>query len=246
MSISEKLTKIAENEQSISNGINTEADLIAEIKSMVDNLPEAGGGGGEDLWQYVTTLNQTFQYYAFPEGYELTLNVPNLSMDRDIGNILTGATGLRKLILKCGRDDAVIRSYFAFASCQTVEEIDLSQFCSTEIVRITKSDYLFYGAKRLKTIHGVLDFSQCTAIGTPFSGANQIVNITIAPTSIKVDFNIGTCTDLSAASIQSIIDGLADLSAFTTQTLTLHATVGAKLTQEQKDAAAAKNWTLAY
>ena len=204
------------------------------------------GGGGEDIWQYVTTLNQTFQYVAFPDGYELTVNVPKLTTDRDIGNIITGATGLRKVTLKCGRDDVILRSYFAFASCQTVEEIDLSEFCSTEVVRITKPDYLFYGALKLKTVHGVLDFSQCTAIGTPFSGANQIVNITIAPNSINVDFNIATCIYLSDATIQSIIDGLADLTGQTAQTLTFHAIVGAKLTDAQRATIAAKNWILKY
>ena len=51
---------------------------------------------------------------------------------------------------------------------------------------------------------------------------------------------------LSAESVQSIIDALVDLTGATAQTLSFHATVGAKLTQAQKDAISAKNWTLAY
>ena len=51
---------------------------------------------------------------------------------------------------------------------------------------------------------------------------------------------------LSDETIQSIIDGLADLTEQTTQTITFYATVGAKLTDEQKATITAKNWTLAY
>lgn len=51
---------------------------------------------------------------------------------------------------------------------------------------------------------------------------------------------------LSAESVQSIIDALVDLTGATAQTLTFHKTVGAKLTQAQKNAISAKNWTLVY
>ena len=58
--------------------------------------------------------------------------------------------------------------------------------------------------------------------------------------------NFANSSKLSAESIQSIIDALADLSGATAQTLTLHKTVGAKLTDAQKAAIAAKNWNLVY
>lgn len=51
---------------------------------------------------------------------------------------------------------------------------------------------------------------------------------------------------LSAESVQSIIDHLEDLTGATAQTITFHKTVGGNLTQTQKDAISAKNWTLVY
>ena len=51
---------------------------------------------------------------------------------------------------------------------------------------------------------------------------------------------------LSTESVNSIINCLKDLTGATAQTLTLHATVGGKLTDEQKAAISAKNWTLVY
>lgn len=51
---------------------------------------------------------------------------------------------------------------------------------------------------------------------------------------------------LTNESVQSIIDHLKDLTGATALTLTFHATVGAKLTDTQKAAISAKNWTLVY
>ena len=50
--------------------------------------------------------------------------------------------------------------------------------------------------------------------------------------------------NLSNESVQSIIDHLKDLTGETERTLTFHKDVGARMTQEQKDAITAKNWTL--
>lgn len=51
---------------------------------------------------------------------------------------------------------------------------------------------------------------------------------------------------LSTESVQSIIDCLKDLTGETAQTLTLHADVGTNMTEAQKAAITAKNWTLVY
>ena len=64
--------------------------------------------------------------------------------------------------------------------------------------------------------------------------------------SIKTNFVIAKSSGLDTDTTQSIIDGLADLTGGETQTLTFHATVGGKLTDEQKAIITAKNWTLAY
>lgn len=213
---------------------------------MPEHIRSIQADSGEDMWQYVTTLSQTFQFVAFPDGYELTVNVPNLSADRDLGNIIAGATGLRKVTIKCGREDTVLRSYFAFASCQSVEEIDLSQFCETEVVRAAKTQYMFYGAAKLKTIRCVFDLSQSTDNADMFLSANSIENVAFVPLSIKASISFANSPNLTDASRQSIVDGLADLTGQTAQTLTLHATVGAKLTEAQRATIAAKNWEVKY
>lgn len=79
-----------------------------------------------------------------------------------------------------------------------------------------------------------------------FTACSSLERISFVAGCIHVNISFTDCPRLSDASIQSIIDGLADLSGGTAQTLTLHSTVGAKLTDAQKASAAAKNWTLVY
>jgi hypothetical protein len=74
------------------------------------------------------------------------------------------------------------------------------------------------------------------------SYANKIKEIRFVPNCIKLSIGINSYV-LSDESIQSIIDGLATVE--TAQTLTLHADVKEKLTEEQLATITSKNWNLA-
>lgn len=63
---------------------------------------------------------------------------------------------------------------------------------------------------------------------------------------IGKSINLPECSKLSMESVDSIINALKNLAGQTAQTLTFHATVGGKLTEAQKAAITAKNWTLVY
>ena len=70
-------------------------------------------------------------------------------------------------------------------------------------------------------------------------------DITFVNRSIKWSLSIANSPLLTAESIQSIIDGLADLTGQTAQTITFHSTVKNKLTEEQIASATSKNWNIA-
>lgn len=88
-----------------------------------------------------------------------------------------------------------------------------------------------------------------------FRGATNVNNMFLNATKLEELYCEGEITLsisfaqsnlLTNESVQSIIDCLADLTGQTAQTLTLHADVGAKLTDAQKATITAKNWTLVY
>lgn len=104
---------------------------------------------------------------------------------------------------------------------------------------------MFSWSARIEEI-GEMDISNATKVGSMFYYCTDLVRISFVPGCIKLSLSLAHSAKLDDASIQSIIDGLADLTGQTTQTLTFHATVGAKLTDAQKATVTAKNWTLAY
>ncbi len=103
---------------------------------------------------------------------------------------------------------------------------------------------MFSGCTKLKTIP-LLELNGVTDFNTAFSNCNALENITIAGT-IEINISFANSSLLTDASVQSIIDHLKDLTGATAQTLTFHADVGAKLTDVQKAAITARNWTLVY
>ena len=88
-----------------------------------------------------------------------------------------------------------------------------------------------------------LNASKWTLAKEAFVYIPKLEYIRFVPSTIGFSISFAQSSVLSDESIQSIIDGLATVT--TTCTLTLHATVKAKLTDEQKNAITAKGWTLA-
>lgn len=223
MSIADKLTAVAENVQK------------------VYDAGRAAGGGGENPLQYAKTLAGAFNGVAFPEGYELTIDVPNIT---SLANAFQNATGLKKITLKGNTAQNAVGMTYGFRS-ESLEVFDASEFCLKPSIAV----YAFNGASSLMTILGEWDMSELSEV----SQVNQMFNkcyalqeVGFKAQTLSLSLSFGNSSKLSDESIQSIVDALADMTEQTSPTLTLHATVGAKLTDEQKAAATAKNWTLAY
>lgn len=120
----------------------------------------------------------------------------------------------------------------------------------------TSNTYSFQNAfaclQGLEIIDGKpLDFSgvdttKTYAINNIINYCNALKEIRVVENTIPMNLRITDCKNLSDESIQSIIDGLKDMTGGTALTLTFHKDVGAKLTDAQKATITAKNWTLVY
>jgi hypothetical protein len=150
--------------------------------------------------------------------------------------------------------------------------VDLGEAIRNSGVSVTFNNalwqYTFGQSPSLEVVEGINIATPIKTISAAFDGCSLLQKIQTLPISeaatklefskipkleeisfsgvIPVSVSFAQSSELNDASVQSIIDHLADLTGQTAQTLTLHATVGGKLTQEQKDAVSAKNWTLAY
>ena len=108
----------------------------------------------------------------------------------------------------------------------------------------TRTDFLFNCCILLTDVN-TLDLSNVTNLGIMFNLCYKLTNISFVESSIKISISFKESSLLSAESIQSIIDGLADLTGKTAQTITFHPTVKNKLTEEQIASATLKNWNIA-
>ena len=155
-------------------------------------------------------------------------------------------TTVEHITINCPNEVTVLRGTFSCSGATFDNTLKRITF-NVNTQKVTNSAGAFEGLRALEVLDGIpLDFSSCTNIGNTFNNNGVLREFRIVPLSIKLNFAMKNLTNLSNETIQSIIDGLADLTGQTAQTLTLHADVGAKLTDEQKAVITVKNWILAY
>ena len=100
---------------------------------------------------------------------------------------------------------------------------------------------MFYNCHSLQSIP-LLDTSSATSMSNTFSSCSYLEFLTM--TNIKVSFNINSSTKFSQETLEALIDNLVDLTGQTAQTFTMGSTNLAKVSQEKKDLATSKNWSL--
>lgn len=197
------------------------------------NAIESGGGGTEEIEQIIDqsgVLDSTEG--TATEKVERVVHIAEvLKASKKLYFANTNITHIDFYI------DGV--DFIDFANTKKLEYIEGFDLTKVENVR-----YCFEYSS-IKSIHQPLNFSNTTAYysSNMFEGATNLEHILIFKETIKESLRFGTCSKLSAESIQSIIDGLATVE--TAQTLTLHKDVKAKLTETQLATITGKNWNLA-
>lgn len=105
--------------------------------------------------------------------------------------------------------------------------------------------YMFYNQQYLENINGEIDFTKInsnTGSNLMFYACNNLKEVRFTKESLKYDLQMAQSKSLSLESLQSIIDGLGNVT--TTRTLYLNSTAYYKLTEEQKQSATDKGWTI--
>lgn len=181
---------------------------------------------------------------------EIILNIPLVKRyDNMLSQKVTNDT-VEHIIVNGKQDGTVTDIAYMFAMLTGVNPTDTTLKHITLMCDFSKATgygRVFYDLEALEIVDGLpLDFSASTANNNVFGGCSTLKEFRVVPFSIKASLSIKSSPLLSPETIQSIIDGLADLTGQTAETLTLHNEVGNKLTEEQKATVTAKNWTLAY
>lgn len=227
--------------------------IADKLTAVAENVPKVYAAGKQAeydrFWNCITDNGTRTSYqYAFSRWNAEYIRPP-------VKLVSTEAGSLANTFMYCSRLKRVEAAYFdffqvprgkyqsqgayyTFVSCAALEEIEdiglpaLREYC-----------YTFAYCGSLRRI-ACLRCDENTVFTNTFQSCNKLEDIRFEGVIGKsIDFS---CSPLNGESVQSVIDHLADLTGETAQTLTFHATVGAALTEEQKAAITAKNWTLVY
>ena len=226
---------------------------------MVDNLPNADSGAYNEGYE----TGQKVEYDRFWDAYQ------DYGKRMDYQNAFSGK-GWTKETFRPKYNISPLNGYMMFrynsAEVDLVEyfnelgiEFDdsknenvaymyfASSFTRIGTVTLTRKSTgdMFAYCNNLKTIDKIISFEGTIYTNANFTSCSQLANITFDG-AIATNINFADSSLLTNNSVQSIIDHLKDLTGLTSQTLTFHADVGARLTDEQKTTITAKNWTLAY
>lgn len=199
----------------------------------------------ENPFYYAQGLSSVFQGANFPENYNVVIKVRTLSSTNSMFsyafNNCTGAKTIKLISEERERKISMVSSFAVVASRATLEIIDLTEFYR----KPTALQIAFQNQKKLKSILGALDLTDCTNAINPFNGCSALENIEFVANTIKISISFSPCTKLSKASIESIVNGLN--SDVTEQTLTLSKTaVNNSFTDTEWEALknTKSNWTI--
>ena len=234
MTISDKLTTIAENEQKVYNaGYDKMLDTFWDVLQV---------NGQRTVYQRVLKSGMSSW---IPSGYTPVYNdfkfTPKYSLENvtDVSYMaetIYGVTSVGELIMPICTNCS-----FCFNNCYDLENIDA--FIAP---KATTNGNIFNYCKKLKRI-GRLDLSSRNGTGYIVYSCSALEEINFEGT-INNSISFQWCTKLTHDSLMSIINALKDYSedtSGTTYTLTLATDNLAKLTDGEKAIAIGKGWNLA-
>lgn len=143
--------------------------------------------------------------------------------------MFNGCSQLQYLDVSNWDTSNVIEMNNVFASCSQLQYLDVSKWDASQV---TSAENIFFNNHKLNSIVGnrTIDDVLANNIG--------------ALNGLNVGLSFWSARAIDRASLRAIINGLADLTGQTAQTLTLGATLLAKLTEEDIAIATNKNWTI--
>lgn len=191
--------------------------------------------------KYYSNTHGLFNTVVFPENTELIFELHDSC--KDVGEMFQSTKNLVSVKLTGNGGTCSTTGMFRYSNY--IKKIDFSE-CNFQFGNWYMA---FSNCYALEEIIGELVDSSGlwnNNFTNAFNSCSELKEVRFAKDAIFNTVKFTNSDKLSDASIQSIIDGLKDLTGATTQTLSFHKDVGAKLTPEQKAAITAKNWTLVY
>ncbi len=192
---------------------------LAELKPIIQDTIDTIGGPVFQNWQLTTEQVGLFDFSKTPS---MSGTFRNNKVITSLFINAPQATALSMMVNGCSNLKTVVL---------------------TDTSKVGEWSNSFVGATNIESIETLNFISAYSWLTGAFANLPNLITIKIVPETIPTNISFARSSTLNDESIQSIIDGLATVE--TAQTLTLHADVKAKLTDEQLATITGKNWNLA-
>lgn len=172
-------------------------------------------------------------------------NIVDCSNNTNFSNVFRNCYMLEDISLININTDKSLNWSKAFRIDTSIEYFELKNISFSPRLIGYSYQHMFYNQQYLENINGEIDFSKVnttTEINLMFYACNNLKEVRFTKESLKYDLQLAQSDSLSLESLQSIIDGLGNVT--TTRTLSLNSTAYNKLTEEQKQSATDKGWTI--
>ena len=259
MSIANEIQRLQGAKANIKSAIEEKGVTVGDgtIDTYAEKISEISGGSGGYEQGYEDGKNSVPQFDRYMKGSPQFTTLNMFTTSKAVLN-LDYATSLASLFNVSGEVDknttvehliintknAVAGIHQLFQCPATAIDMKLKHITFNTIFdNCARFNNAFTNLRALETIDGTpFNLSSAISVLNMFSYCYELKEVRFVENSIPLSISFSWCDKISTDTIQSIIDGLADLTGGTTQTLTLHSTVYQNLTSEQMVQIMNKNW----
>ena len=253
MSISTEIQRLQTAKADIKSAIEEKGVTVGDgtIDTYAEKISEISGSADDSYYDtfwdtFQDNGNRTEYGNAFSYHWNGETFKPKYDIKPKKANVMFYLANIEKGLPEIAQEQGIV---FDFSNCNNIRQcFAYSRITDTGIVDISKTgsaNNLLLQGSQVKTAHIITLYDGTQDLSGTFLYADKLEDLTIDGV-IGKNITFAQSRLLSNESVQNIIDHLADLTGVATQTVTFYATVGAKLTDEQKAQITAKNWELVY
>lgn len=221
-------------------GVQADAgETTTELIGKVADIPQ-GGDTGIDL----------FSHILIPPAFDLSISevTEDITLHMERAQGINGVFDLRtvnapKVTVYVSDKCTNVFRFMRRGSGSNTEGLRVVEIIG-DTSKITQYAAAFVNRSTIQTINCEFDFSSATNVAELFSGCSGLVDVRFKTNTLSLSISFLNSSKLSAESVKSIIDGLADLTGGTSQTLTLNTSILLMLTDEQYAVISGKNWNV--
>lgn len=239
-----KLTNIAEAIRSKTG--KTDKMLLDTMPNEILSIETGGGESSNlDILRYVTNAVIT-SLNVFGKS-EVELNLDSLTSFANMFSVTTEGNRnntVEHLTINCPN---LVTSFInAFVCAYALRDLTLKRITlNVDTQNVVSFQSTFNCLIALEVIDGFpLNLTKATTTLNIFNYCNNLKEVRFAENTIPVSIAFATSGNLSNDTVNSIIDGLKDLTGTTAQTLKFNKSVRDALTDEQIARVTSKNWSL--